>query len=211
MSADLHRAYESANTTSPEEADPFTEARYEQVHRRLAPGTRSVLDVGCNDGRGGATLHRLDAGLRIAGLDAVQAQLDALPDCYGERIYGLANDIPVADGSFDAVVAGEFLEHLYPRDVDPTLCELQRVLKVGGRLVLTTPNPGYLKRRIERSTVYCSYHLTQHEPRVLRQRLRFHGFRRVRRYGSGRVSSYLGTRVPYLGVYGSYLITADKF
>ena len=46
---------------------------------------------------------------------------------------------PVQSGSFDLVVFCEVLEHM---DVDPmfALAEINRVLSVGGKLVLTTPN-----------------------------------------------------------------------
>ncbi len=85
------------------------------------------------------------------------------------------------------------------------------MLRIGGRLLLTTPNPNYIRRKLQRSSVFCSYHQTQHYPRVLRQRLRMHGFSRVRLYGSGQVSQLIGSRVPALALYGSYLITADKY
>ena len=202
--------YEIRNTTGKEEDDPFTEDRYVQFARFLPDDTHAILDVGCNDGRGGAVLAKLRPDLEIAGLDCVQAKLDMLPKCYARRVCGMSTKIPSADGSFDVVVAGEFLEHLYPSDVEPTLCEFQRVLKIGGRLLISTPNPHYLRRRIERSSVYCSYHLTQHFPSVLKLRLQMHGFSHVRTYGSGRVSRVLGAHFPFLSVYGSYLIVADK-
>lgn len=210
MSIELHSAYEVKNTTGEDEDDPFAEDRYRQLFRHLPRGTDTVLDVGCNDGRGGQILSELNPALTIVGLDCVQAKLDALPGCYKRRIYGLSNQMPVEDGAFDVILAGEFLEHLYPKDVDSTLWEFQRVLKIGGRLLLTTPNPNYLKRRLEGSSVYCSYHLTQHFPGVLRTRLMMQGFSRIRLYGSGRVSRYLGSRFPYLNAYGSYLVSADK-
>ncbi len=46
---------------------------------------------------------------------------------------------PFADGSIDDVVFTEVLEHLF-RDPAWTIAEIARVLKVGGRLFLTTPN-----------------------------------------------------------------------
>jgi SAM-dependent methyltransferase len=141
----------------------------------------------------------------------VQERLDELPEAYREGVYGLSNEIPKDDCVFDAVVAGEFLEHLYPVDVDPTLSELQRVLKIGGRLLLTTPNPYYLKNKIKNESVYAVSHLTQHFPEVLRLRLKLHGFSRVKIYGSGKVSRYLGYYFPFRLVYGSYLITGDKY
>ena len=46
-------------------------------------------------------------------------------------------DIPVEDGSFDAVLCSEVIEHLpYP---DRAIRELSRVLKKGGKLFLTAP------------------------------------------------------------------------
>lgn len=47
--------------------------------------------------------------------------------------------VPVNDGSFDLVVFCEVLEHL---DIDPMFCmsEINRLLKDGGYLILTTPN-----------------------------------------------------------------------
>jgi SAM-dependent methyltransferase len=47
--------------------------------------------------------------------------------------------IPVADGEYDLVLCCEILEHM---DVDPMfmLSEINRVLRVGGKILLTTPN-----------------------------------------------------------------------
>ena len=115
------------------------------------------------------------------------------------------------DRFFDVIVAGEFIEHLYPSDVDQTLSEFQRVLRINGRLLLTTPNPIYLKSRIKRETVYGVSHLTQHFPRVLKLRLKMHGFSRIKIYGSGKVSRYFGANFPLISIYGSYLIKADKW
>jgi predicted SAM-dependent methyltransferase len=141
----------------------------------------------------------------------VQDRLDQLPDCYFKRTCGFTQNLPYEDRVFDVIVAGEFLEHLYPSHVDPTLCEFQRVLKVGGRLLMTTPNPHYLRLKCQRSTVYQDSHLTQHFPRVLKHRLMMHGFNKVRIRGSGKVTRYLGYHFPTLCVYGSYLIIADKY
>lgn len=193
------------------EVDPFTVERYEQFARFFKADTRKVLDVGCNTGRGGVRLKALKPELHLTGLDCVQERLSVLPSAYDERILGLSNQTGCEDARFDAIVAGEFIEHVYPSDVDPTLCEFQRVLKVGGRLLMTTPNPYYLKSRLQGSTIYSVGHLTQHYPEVLKLRLKAHGFSRVRLVGSGKVSRHLGSRFPWLSVYGSYLIMGDKY
>lgn len=114
------------------------------------------------------------------------------------------------DRSCDAIVAGEFLEHLYPSDVDATLCEFQRILAIGGTLLMTTPNPYSLNMRKQRGTVYGVAHLTQHFPEVLKLRLKMHGFSKIRLIGSGKATRHFGEWLPFLSVYGSYLIAARK-
>jgi SAM-dependent methyltransferase len=54
--------------------------------------------------------------------------------------------IPFDDGSFDVVVAGEFLEHL--ADPRAVVSHVRRVLRPGGRFVGSVPNAYRLKSRI---------------------------------------------------------------
>jgi SAM-dependent methyltransferase len=190
--------------------DGFSISRYTQFARHLPEDTRTVLDVGCAEGRGGARLKALKPNIRLSGLDCVAERLAGLPPEYDGKILGLTNEIPLEDRTMDAIVAGEFLEHLYPSDVDPTLCEFQRVLRIGGVLLMTTPNPYSLNMRRRKGSVYGVAHLTQHFPEVLSLRLKMHGFSKVRICGSGRASLKVGENFPWLSVYGSYLISAFK-
>ena len=209
-----HEKYEVQNIQQfDSESDPFTLERYKQFSRFLPQTTREVkiLDIGCNTGRGGQRLKELKPSITLCGLDCVQARLATLPSSYAERVYGLSTQIPTEDLYFDGIVAGEFIEHLYPADVDKTLCEFNRVLKIGGKLLLTTPNPNYLKSKILGQSVYGVSHLTQHFPKILKHRLLMHGFSQVRIYGSGKMSRYLGWHFPILSAYGSYLAIATKF
>lgn len=208
--SEAHLRYEQENVRQEvAEHDPFTVGRYRQF-ARYSPAAPVTLDVGCCTGRGGAEYSRLLPQAEIWGLDVVQTRLDALPDLYARKICGLSTAIPLSDGEVDVVLAGEFLEHLTPADVDPTIFEFHRVLKVGGRLLLTTPNPRYLKLTLQGGSVYGPGHLTQHYPGLLRSRLMMHGFKHVRIRGSGQVSRYAGQYFPLRAVYGSYLISADK-
>jgi len=52
---------------------------------------------------------------------------------------GTIFDLPIKNESFDAVILAEVIEHLY--DAQKVLREVNRVLRCGGNLYLTTPNP----------------------------------------------------------------------
>jgi ubiquinone/menaquinone biosynthesis C-methylase UbiE len=194
--------------------DPFTKERYDQFAAHLPKpidqGSR-VLDVGANDGSGGTVMKLLRPEIELYGLDCVDTWLKSLPPAYSGGIQALCSEIPVPDCHFSGIVAGEFLEHLYPKDVDPTLEEFQRVLKIGGRLLMTTPNPDSLKMRYKGKTVFGRSHLTQHHTDSMRARLRMHGFSRVKFYGSGKATRLVGQHFPLLSIYGSYLVIADKW
>ncbi len=118
----------------------------ERVHWmcRQAAGDE-VLDIGCSQGIVSLLLGR--EGRTVVGVDreaAVIAEAErrlALEEpAVRERVTFLeaeAGALPFEAARFDAVVLGEVLEHL----VEPAavLDEARRVLRPGGRLILTTP------------------------------------------------------------------------
>lgn len=108
-----------------------------------APG--SLLEVGCGSGR---FLHRMHkAGWAVEGID-----FDAVAAAQVEKRFG----IPVAvgslpelgypEGKYDVVAMSQVIEHV----ADPValLKEGRRVLRPGGRLVLSTPNARSLAHRL---------------------------------------------------------------
>jgi len=208
----MDKNYEAVNLLQPEsEHDPFTEERYRQFFKYFPQDTQSVLDIGCNTGRGGKVLKELNPNLLIFGLDVVKDRLDRLPkDVYEQGVHGYSTKIPNDDGVYDMVVAGEFIEHIYQTDVDQTLGEIFRVLKVGGRLLLTTPNPSDIKRKWRGESILGGSHVSQHFHDTLLLKLRMSGFSLVKIEGSGKVTRYFGTKFP-LFIYGSYLAMGDKY
>jgi ubiquinone/menaquinone biosynthesis C-methylase UbiE len=203
--------YESVNAQQEvSERDLFTLERYRQFYKYFPVNTVKVLDLGCNTGRGGDELKRLNSNLEIYGLDCVQDRLNKLSTSYSRGIYGLSTQIPTEDNYFDVVCAGEFIEHLYPADVDQTLIEVFRVLKIGGRLLLTTPNPLDIKKKLRGESVLGLSHVSQHFPDALKLKLRMIGFSNIKILGSGKTTRYLGDWFPFLHIYGSYLGIANK-
>jgi glycosyltransferase involved in cell wall biosynthesis/2-polyprenyl-3-methyl-5-hydroxy-6-metoxy-1,4-benzoquinol methylase len=203
--------YRTTNGARADEVDDFAGERYAQFARRLPPGTRRVLDLGCATGRGGEVLIAAFPGLELDGLDVLEERLvEARRRGYAGTFCVSATDIPVADAAYDAVVSGEMLEHLHAADVDRVLEEVRRVLRPGGVALLTTPNPHGVNFVLRRRSVFGHSHLSAHTAQSLSRRLRRHGFDRVAVWGSGRATRLVGERLPLLSVYGSYLIGARR-
>jgi SAM-dependent methyltransferase len=95
--------------------------------RTLGIGAR-VIDVGAGD----APYRELFAAQEYLTLDH-----EATPHSGDVDVLGSADAMPVADGSFDAVVCTQVLEHV----AEPlaALTEFHRVLRPGGRLIATVP------------------------------------------------------------------------
>lgn len=114
------------------------------VARHAPSRAAHVLDVGCFNGSTTFLLALL--GYRVTGIDAMpyeeRDRLFAGHDIGFGRVN--LNDLApleqFADGTFDAVIAGEVFEHVLNHPLG-LLRELRRVLRPGGTLVLSTPNP----------------------------------------------------------------------
>jgi ubiquinone/menaquinone biosynthesis C-methylase UbiE len=208
----LDRIVQNNRRQKVSETDTFTEERYAQMALTLPQGEITVLDVGCGLGRGGKVIRALRQEITLIGLDCVSERVMALdPQVYSKGHVGFTQDLPFEDRSLDAIVAGEFLEHVPPAMIEATLCEFFRVLKLRGVFTMTTPNPRYLKNRLGGLSILSDpSHVTQHYPEILRQRLMGIGFSGLQIKGSGKVSRYLGVRFP-LAFYGSYLLSATKW
>jgi SAM-dependent methyltransferase len=107
------------------------------------PG-RAVLDLGC---RSGAVTSYFLAGNDVTGLDVDPKALALAAERGITPVRASAEErLPFDDGSFDAVVAGELLEHV--RDPQGVVRETRRVLKPGGTLVGSVPNAFRLQSRL---------------------------------------------------------------
>ncbi|MBM3846740.1 MAG: class I SAM-dependent methyltransferase [Verrucomicrobia bacterium] len=108
---------------------------------------KSVLNVGC--GYGWFELWATRSGVaRMAAIDVTESDLETarrhVQDPRVEFKTGSAIEIPYPDRSFDTVVSWEVIEHI-PRNTEPKMfAEVARVLKPGGRFLLSTPNRHWL-------------------------------------------------------------------
>jgi SAM-dependent methyltransferase len=142
--------------------DGFTDGADPEYADQILPlaaaelaGSRRVLDVGCGDGQVTRLALTLDGVDLAVGVDPTWNQISVAAERGGTSgvARALADALPFADGSFDAVVACLVFEHI--DEVDEAIAEVARVLAPGGRFcfflnhpLLQTPDSGWIDDQV---------------------------------------------------------------
>jgi SAM-dependent methyltransferase len=156
----------------------FVPERIPLFKRAIGRGRR-VLDLGC---RSGALTQHFAAENEVVGVDVDRA---ALAKAEERGITPVVADVeeplPFGDESFDAVVAGELLEHLgFPETL---VAEAKRVLEPGGSFVGSVPNAFNVQRRLRfllgKHPEQDPTHLRMFSPEQLQELLEGEGFEDV--------------------------------
>lgn len=102
---------------------------------------RRVLDAGC--GSGPLSLELRNRGAEVTGFDSSTEMVGLARKRLGDdadlRVLDLAKPLPFPDGGFDDVVSSLSLHYL--REWEGPLRELRRVLRPGGRLLVSVDHP----------------------------------------------------------------------
>jgi SAM-dependent methyltransferase len=152
--ADLSRKntfpnYKEHYTIDAEEFDYFENRKGATAHEEkrvreyvisgIPSDAKNVLDVGC--GRAWVAQTLLAKGITVISLDiSIKNPRHALEEYPNKNHFGVTADsyfLPFRDGEFDCVIASEIIEHV--PDPGKFLSEIFRVVKSGGRLIITTP------------------------------------------------------------------------
>jgi O-antigen biosynthesis protein len=123
---------------------PDAQVIYEHYHRYLwaqpLVADRRVLDLGSGEGFGAALLA--DTATAVVGVDIDErtvehSRANYVADGLEFRVASATDLRAFEDGSFDAVVAFEMIEHV--AEHEQVLAEIARVLGPGGLLIMSTP------------------------------------------------------------------------
>ena len=122
----------------------FVNAYYERPAMLALAGDvagRWILDAGCGSGPLFAALR--DRGAVVTGIDKSAGMLELARRRLGDdadlQVAELGSPLPFPDDTFDDVTASLVLHYL--EDWGPALAELRRVLKPGGRLIVSVNHP----------------------------------------------------------------------
>ncbi|NJP07160.1 MAG: class I SAM-dependent methyltransferase [Chloroflexaceae bacterium] len=144
-----------------------------------------VIDVGC--GAGPALRYLTNQGALVLGLDhsryALEMAAHLAPDA-GVACSDSSVSLPCATACADIILLSELVEHL--TDADALLRECSRVLRPGGRIIVTTPNLWDVRRWLSplAGKTWSAYtdvtHVNLYTPTRLARALRAAGFAQVR-------------------------------
>jgi ubiquinone/menaquinone biosynthesis C-methylase UbiE len=168
----IEERFAGANVVDADRRSPYWGehvARYRFA--RSFVSQKVVLDIACGTGYGLGVLKG-DAK-HIVGVDVdPDAASEARRECDERASVVLASGLklPFRDNSFEIITSFETLEHLHDRG--GFVAELRRVLRTGGKLILSTPNANYTQP--VDGVPSNPYHIHEYEPSELVSELESH-------------------------------------
>jgi SAM-dependent methyltransferase len=115
----------------------------QRLLRAVPPEARSILEVGCAEGRLGAALKRQDPTRTVYGVERQSGAAERAARRL-DQVFCLdleRDELPLAPGSLDCLLYGDVLEHL--ADPESVLRRHRPLLRPGGVALGSLPNVGH--------------------------------------------------------------------
>ena len=134
------------------------------------------LDIGCSTGY--LIQELLDNEVQAYGIDiSIVALREILLEIRQKVTAGSIVYIPYKTETFDVISAFDVIEHVHPQETELAFMELNRVLKTGGFIILTTPNSKHMG-----NWVYDLTHINVRPPEYWEIMLKKYGFKIKKEY-----------------------------
>ncbi len=106
---------------------------------------KTVVDCGCGKGIWGYLIRatrKVGTKGKLIGIDLNAQYLNHCKthNVYHKVIKSSITSIPLPENSVDFLICSEVIEHLTPEEGEKFLFEVDRIMKPGGRAIITTPN-----------------------------------------------------------------------
>ncbi|MCL5113968.1 MAG: class I SAM-dependent methyltransferase [Patescibacteria group bacterium] len=109
----------------------------------------SLLDFGCGKGSVLEEILKLNPTLKTTGVDVSKQAIKYIKNRIPKQRFLAISEgkkLPFKTDSFDFITALDVLEHVY--DTELVFSELARILKPGGKILITVPYYGLIKNLI---------------------------------------------------------------
>lgn len=109
-------------------------------------GRIKILDFGCGMGKTMKKISEVNPDADLFGMDVSSTAIERGRKLFPDFDFYEINDgdpLPLEDNSIDFVFSSEVIEHVY--DTENAFSELNRVLKKGGKVLITVPYHGLIK------------------------------------------------------------------
>ena len=146
--SEIRAGYDRWSAVYDHDANPLIGLEEPVVHDALGDVRgRAALDLGCGTGRHALWLAAHGAAVTAVDFSAgMLAAAQRKPGAEAIRflVHDLTTPLPLSDGAFGVVVSGLLLEHL--PELGAFFREVRRMLRPGGRVVLSAMHPAMFLR-----------------------------------------------------------------
>jgi len=108
-----------------------------------------ILDFGCGKGKMFGEILKMNPNADLVGVDVSEKAISFIKKKFPKQKFKKIEEgsiLPLTTNTFDFIIASDVLEHIY--DTELIFSEIARILKPGGKILISVPYNGRIKNVI---------------------------------------------------------------